>query len=1359
MITTINLLLLIISATESDERFMEPRVGVTPETTLVRDGQANGVIVYPSLEANYLLHAIRIQKAVAQLTGVTLPIKKDTDIISRKFTVSDEYRQQNLILLGNLNNNHAFVPVAANFHAYSTCQWPGPNGFELRTVTNLYGTKTNQILLGGSNLSDVSLAVDIFLEELPSWRILPPLGKGVEGRTSDGVSERRAPPAATQPTHLSALEEKGERGNLVVPRLLKILVDGDDQSSAEPDGRATAEKNRLYAFGIAVYAYNITGSPKRLKVVRSMLEEFLKPGNVPAGADYGTESCVRALDIVDDTGVLSPEELEELDNRLLRWAIEVDETGPYWCPFGRVWSFGGHQACGALSFYAVVNYLLKNGNPSPSARSFLERKREKSRQFLNYLSTSFKDEQPDYGWETWTPLSVPGRYALAEGDFTWFESGAAELTVKRHFFAGRGFHPAHLLTFFYDDPKYKSLSSDGGGLGGWAFVLSGAKWVTPPSLKPAPPDFLFGATVMSSSPTDYEHAYRSPEEGTSGWYTHLPKEETFHLIGFTDEIDPKSQMAVLSGWDSSRSSGEANTLRIFQENEHQFIYKATGEDQRKPRPGRFYQNGALASSGADIIPPPCAAQLLFHHNDDYVGMVASRLSDFNGIEWDRNVFWRRGRYLTVIDLCKTEQAGQFSLNNLWWSPGVPRLVKTEWIAPAGEMTFHLLGADSERTTSAQWWEGGPWQLRQTKLLDATEGETTSFHNLLYVDGGKHSQSYKIRRVDETTMMVRGSWQEGSRMEEELALLGVCESGELKQFGTIATDAKLFFISSEVISLEGGENLEIDGRTIKPQEDNMTKLRQALERLWETLPVEVKDTGLEGLDRDSPAPLKLINESEDVALAEPSPLTGSNCHEEPDGTLTWNLGEERYVSRIDGIKVDGDKASVLCSSDGFDKDIRRIQASVGYRDVYVMYQYGFAAVVRIPTLEDINCKAQYFRIEIPAEKLEYGPWVEKEWHKQAWNISAHNQELFEKPLWAKVMFRGREARVNVVKSLAVDIDGDGNEEVIVATDNRELLVLNAEGKLLWKRQFDGPILNFICEDMENDGLREIIVANHDNFVYCYENDGRLRFKIDLLEKVGAPANSITLYRQEDGLMGLLLPSYHRISQFDHEGRFLRDSVCSGFYEDAALSRGCDFNGDHIEDFVVRENVRGVVSLIDGDTLSTKATAGGYPGKGLALIRWNEEDNGTPRVLMIAKNGITMYRIGAGSKDDWSIETLFSHPIAPITGWAIADANADGMNEILLGKWSGFILVLDSNGEVLGQSLAGATVYDVATARNQEGITHILAATDGGIQVYDGSLKLLGEYRLNGCVKLQTVRSTFGDTVVAFLRDGNAKTLAF
>ena len=77
----------------------------------------------------------------------------------------------------------------------------------------------------------------------------------------------------------------------------------------------------------------------------------------------------------------------------------------------------------------------------------LQARRGGSKRFLEYLSTSFKDAQKDVGWETWTPLAVPGRYALIEGDMRFFDTGMITNVVRRHFYAGRGFGPAGIAAF------------------------------------------------------------------------------------------------------------------------------------------------------------------------------------------------------------------------------------------------------------------------------------------------------------------------------------------------------------------------------------------------------------------------------------------------------------------------------------------------------------------------------------------------------------------------------------------------------------------------------------------------------------------------------------------------------------------------------------------------------------------------------------------------------------------------------------------------------------------------------------------------------------------------------------------------
>ena len=126
---------------------MQLRVGIRDETALVREDRPNCAIVHPDEPAGYASLVARIQEAIAGVSRVTIPAHKDTDVVSSKFDVAEELTKKNLILLGNVNTNRAFVRLAANFFVYSTCQWPGENGCELRTVTNPYGTKTNCIVM------------------------------------------------------------------------------------------------------------------------------------------------------------------------------------------------------------------------------------------------------------------------------------------------------------------------------------------------------------------------------------------------------------------------------------------------------------------------------------------------------------------------------------------------------------------------------------------------------------------------------------------------------------------------------------------------------------------------------------------------------------------------------------------------------------------------------------------------------------------------------------------------------------------------------------------------------------------------------------------------------------------------------------------------------------------------------------------------------------------------------------------------------------------------------------------------------------------------------------------------------------
>ena len=484
------------TASQADEPLMLPRSGVSDETALALAGRSVCAIIYPTDDPAYRKIALEVQSAIREKTGVSVQCVPAGKAITGRFTLRKEYLGRNLILLGNINNNPALVRLSANYHLYSTCKWPGPNGYELRTATNPYGAKVNCIVAGGSDPAGVSTAAN---ELMAAFTV-----------TDSGRS-------------------------LTVPRLLKVVVNGQDQAGLGVSGPVPAGESmtELYQFAATCEAYSTSGSPTRLEAVKSMLQTYLKQKLTPAAADYGTESAVRALDTVDSF-CMSDAENVEMDNRLLQWELRIARDKPYWNQLGRQWSFGGHQACGSLSFYVIANYLLRNGNPNEPARAFLEKSLAQSREYLHYLSSSFKDNEKDVGWETWTPLSVIPRYALAEDDMLFFDEGVAEDVVARAFYADHGFGPAAFSAFVKNDGRYKSLAPNGESLAGWAFVLGGANYVTPDSLKPSSPDMLIGAKTLRASRTDWEHAYIGPKARKENWYTRVPYGRAVHAAG----VDP-----------------------------------------------------------------------------------------------------------------------------------------------------------------------------------------------------------------------------------------------------------------------------------------------------------------------------------------------------------------------------------------------------------------------------------------------------------------------------------------------------------------------------------------------------------------------------------------------------------------------------------------------------------------------------------------------------------------------------------------------------------------------------------------------------------------------------------------------------
>ncbi|MDP6775172.1 MAG: hypothetical protein QGI83_00240 [Candidatus Latescibacteria bacterium] len=127
------------------------------KTPIVVDGQARAAIVSP-LDAGYVSLATRVQKEIEDATGIRLPTLDDARISA------DDWKRQNTIALGNLMDSRFAERLYRMYYVYADARYPGTGGYVVRTVHDPWGTGTNVLFLGGSDLQGVEAATSHLLE-------------------------------------------------------------------------------------------------------------------------------------------------------------------------------------------------------------------------------------------------------------------------------------------------------------------------------------------------------------------------------------------------------------------------------------------------------------------------------------------------------------------------------------------------------------------------------------------------------------------------------------------------------------------------------------------------------------------------------------------------------------------------------------------------------------------------------------------------------------------------------------------------------------------------------------------------------------------------------------------------------------------------------------------------------------------------------------------------------------------------------------------------------------------------------------------------------------------------------------------
>jgi hypothetical protein len=461
-------------------------------------------------------------------------------------------------------------------------------------------------------------------------------------------------------------------------------------------------------------------------------------------------------------------------------------------------------------------------------------------------------------------------------------------------------------------------------------------------------------------------------------------------------------------------------------------------------------------------------------------------------------------------------------------------------------------------------------------------------------------------------------------------------------------------------------------------------------------------------------------------------------------------------------------NVRYGDDALAEDSPVVTAVTRLEKQWVYYQYGFAASLGIQTLGPLNVSGRYFRVEVPGSNLEHGRWIHQDWHSQSWNVTGHNPELFNRPFWQDVVFRSDRPDIRITHKTAADLDSDGNDELVFATDRNELLVLAADGSVRWKYKLGAPVTGLICEDLKGDASRQVLCTTHDTALHMFSHDGKTHTRIDKLPASGL--NSLGLYVEPSGDRGLFVGTYHHPMKLDAAGDALTTASGSGFYQDTMPDVSWDLTGDGVPDLVLRENVWGLVSLIDGAKFSALAShSTRHLGRGLGVVPWPVRGSSrVNRFLVIAESGLAMLEatgeageplFGDAATVVGGIRSVFSIPIAPVVAWSVADLDGDGAREIVVASLNGAVMVFDGTGRTIASTIAAGEVSDLAVLERGDNPSMIVTATNAGLRRFDADLKLVsdGGPQTANCRAIGAVRANGHHIALCLFANGDVARL--
>ncbi len=1089
-------------------------------TALVREGKPQAVIVAPG-DAALSVSALKLQAGIEKLSGVKLSIVKPEAI------TPDTLAAGNAILLGNVCNNRAMLPLYAQLYTPVDDFYPAADGYLVHTVHDPWGTGKNVLIVGGATPAGVARGVETLLASLKPGKDVSARREAPDPAETDG---RQVARGQGRPS-VASVARSGDRPQreslkpgkeIVLPKLTLADLGKSEMErfarrrqtlTAEAIQREVQAARRDFARGahrsVATHMgrygveYCCSGNDMLATLYKELAlawyESYLAKPPIYGGPwgmdmDFHLMEILPAWDLLEESPSLSEEDRLKV-TRILYEFITTDVVRKASGALRSSHVRHNHMTFPALGLLFAGNYFQK-GYHAAEADQWLEI----ARACFTLQAKSVKPYEDCNGYGWLVPYHTM-RYALATLDPDYFTSG----NVRRQ---------AEYAILTMDNLGYQVPYGDTGSYQCWwteiPFLRGAAfyerdgrcAWTLQKKLAVHPDTSLhqFQCRVTPKEPIDLLGLRAIPLEKMY-WETFqgpatLPLEKTVDKIVMRASFDPGREYLLLDGLSNGgHKHDDGNSISRITDRGR--IWLADNDYIRSlPK----FHNSLLVFKDGQAVAIPAYCELEAAADGPQQGLSRTVVRNYNGVDWHRTIVWNKGKCFLVFDDLVAQEAADFDFHCLWHTVGEVRLTAEGLEVEQKGPRFFVKNAPgvqlklSHDAELGRNWAGYPFakpvvhSLRQVKSVRLAKGQRAGFANLLYASDDATPQQFAIAggdngRVSVTDAQGNAIFTSGGSQPAAEGAVAVALAG-LRDFWKQPSPAPAAAHSAKApATLQPGKAIWSLSSTEASQ--------QAAKRLLTNSPRPLAGEGpavrARGLNTASkraaaPTPEKFIalasGDLDGDGLDET--LVGSDQNHVyclgPDGKLRWSHSARGPVTTVATAHLDRSKKRCAIAGSE-DCKVYALEADGALRWSFELPQYKGRGRVRVLFAADINADGH-------DEVIAGGD----NWRYYA--LDHNGQELWH-----------YESVHQSTAGAAADLDGDGKLETLCGTAYYWWHCAGPDGDKRWSYSVKGPHATVaLAANLEGGKRRAAVFGSEDGNLHVLDHAGRLQWTFNVGDQV-------------------------------------------------------------------------------------------------------------------------------------------------------------------------------------------------------------------------------------------------------------------